>query len=163
MYLIPATIRDYNAAADTATIELVGAGVIDSWLDGIAIDPALNRSLVVHGAITSVSTPDPHRICEATITAIAGAVQPVQAFGGAAQLVQTGRVWILTNTVGQGSTTAVFSQAFSSSTNLSVSCSSDFGYPSQISGISATQFTVSVSAAPPNTYVYLSYEAEGNK
>ncbi|HLJ67736.1 MAG TPA: hypothetical protein VKX16_10300 [Chloroflexota bacterium] len=163
MFMIPATIRDYNGATDTASLELIGIGILDSWLDNVKIDASLNRALITHGALVTVSTPDPHRVCEATVTAVAASPAVTTNYSGSTQILLTGRGYVLTNNVGVGSSTFNFGHTFASTTNLLVTVQADFGYASSIAGVSTTGCTVTLSGCPPNQYVYFSWSVQGDQ
>jgi hypothetical protein len=161
-----ATIRDFNSAADTATIEPVGAGVIDTWLDGVAIDSSINRSFLAHGNTVTVTVPDPMALCQAVITGVAAPPgQPTFSAGapgsGAVQRLQTGRGTIATDGAGAGSLAVTYPIAFTG--NPRVYALADNQYALTLSALGTTGFTATIAGGPANSYVGLSWTAEGNK
>lgn len=161
MHIFHGKCRDYAPSTDTASIELVHHGAIQVWLDGIPIDPAVNRAYLVHGADVMLSAPDPHRIDEAIIVGIASKVKTVGAQNSSgAYTTQTGRGAISTGSTGTGSANITFSPAFAAAPQLTVAL--DNLYTLVIGGLTTTGATVTASGAPANSYVYFSWEAQGH-
>lgn len=155
-------VRDYNSTADTCTVELIGLGIIDTWLDGCRINAGVNRGYLVHGAEVLLSIPDAHRLCEASIVSINGSTSgAAAAAGGGPQKTQTGRTKITTDSTGAGSVTVIFPSAYTSLPQLYAG--SDELYRLQIGTPTLTQFTLSFAAgvAPANTTVYCTWFAFG--
>lgn len=154
-------IRDYASATDTASVELDGQGVIDAWLDGVQIDPAVNRAFLYHGGRCTLAVDDPHRLDEAVITAIADSpTTPVSYAGAAKQTTQSGRGAISVGGAGSGSVAVSYSPGYSSAPSIQVVA--DNRAPLTLSALSASGFTVAVSGQTPNTYLYFSWQAVGN-
>jgi hypothetical protein len=153
-------VRDYNATTDTATVELIGIGIIDTWLDGCAINAGVNRGYLTHGSEVLLSIPDAHRLCEATIVSINGS-DAVIANSGGTQRTQTGRARIATNGAGAGVTTVIFPVAYTVAPQLYAGA--DELLPLQVGIPSLTQFTLSFAAgtAPANTNIYCTWFALG--
>ncbi len=158
MYSAQGFIRNYDPPSDTVTVELAGLGIIDTWLDGIKIDVGVNRAACVNGAIAILSLPDPHRICEATVSAVpfnpaslaavvsGGSVPP----GGSATTTtyDSGRNLITSAADGTGTVTTNFTKPFPTIPVLSVL----FDQPSpgySIGTITMTAFTISLTAGNP--------------
>lgn len=158
-------IRDYDAVHDTATVELIGIGIIDTWLDGCTINATVNRAYLTHGAEVLLAIPDAHRLCEATIVSINGAAGTAAGAGSATssgtQRVQTGRVKIPTNGAGGGFVTVTFPIAYTVAPQLSAG--SDEFYPLQIGIPTLTNFTLTFAAGtvPPNSNIYCTWFAIG--
>jgi hypothetical protein len=160
-------VRDYNATSDTATVELIGIGIIDTWLDGCAINAGVNRGYLTHGAQVLISIPDAHRLCEATIISINGAGGAGAGTGttipssGGTQRIQTGRARIATNGAGGGFITVVFPIAYTVAPQLSAGA--DEFLPLQIGIPTTTQFTLTLAAgtAPANSNIYCTWYALG--
>ena len=155
-------VRDYSAAGDTCTVELIGIGIIDTWLDGVKVNAGVNRGYLVHGAEVTLSIPDAHRLCEASIISIAGSTSSAAAAaGGGPQATQTGRVKIPTDSTGAGSVTVVFSPAYSAVPQ--VYAGADELLPLHVGTPTTTQFILSFSAgtAPVNSNVYCTWFAFG--
>jgi hypothetical protein len=164
MFHAAATIRDYNPTNDTATVELSGWGVIDTWFDGVAIDASLNRSFITHGVTVTVATTDPHAICQGTVIGINTSPALVtQRKSTALRRIQTGRSSIQADGAGAGSATVTFPVAFLNATDLSVYAGADDGTTLTVLTPTATQVGIQISGATPNAYVYFSWHAEGNK
>lgn len=153
-------VRDYNATSDTATVELIGIGIIDTWLDGCSINAGVNRGYLTHGAEVLLSIPDAHRLCEATIVSINGSGATIANSGGL-QKVQTGRARITTDGAGAGSITVVFPTAYTVAPQLYAGA--DELLPLHVGTPSLTQFTLFLSAgtAPANTNIYCTWYALG--
>jgi hypothetical protein len=153
-------IRDYDAPSDTATVELIGLGIIDTWLDGCRINAGVNRGYLTHGAEALLSIPDAHRLCEATIVSINGS-GAVLANSGGVQKTQTGRVRIGTDGAGAGSITVTFPVAFTVIPQLYAGA--DDLLPLHIFTPTLTNFALSFSAgtAPPNSNIYCTWFAFG--
>jgi len=162
MYTAQGFIRNYDPPSDTVTVELAGLGIIDTWLDGIKIDVGVNRAACVNGAIAILALPDPHRICEATVSAVpfnpaslaavvAGGTVPPGGTGSGStttQTYQSGRNLITSASDGTGSVTTTFAKPFPATPTLSVL----FDQPSpgySITAITATNFTISLTAGNP--------------
>ena len=67
---VPCVVRDYNASNDTCSVELQGVGVIETWIDGMAIDPSISRAKLASGVAGVVTMSDVHRLCGAVLTSI---------------------------------------------------------------------------------------------
>jgi hypothetical protein len=149
MYAATATIRDYNHTTDTCSIELTGIGVIDTWLDGVHIATPLDRSLVVSGALATITFPDASRLCEGVVTSIAGAIQPATTTsGGTITRTQSVRAAIATDGVGHGSVAVLWPAPFSVSPT-SINASLDYNIGSiAISAITPAGFTATLTGGP---------------
>jgi hypothetical protein len=164
MFHVQATIRDYNGTADTATIEMVGAGIIDAWHDNIAIDASLNRALLSHGTTVTVATTDPHAICQGTVIGInSSPKQLTSSVLGANRRYQFGRAVIQADAGGNGSVTITWPIAFLNGNNMFVHAAADDGTTLALGTPGAPSVVASISGATPFAYVYLSWHAEGNK
>ncbi len=157
-------IRDYNPTSNTATVELTGLGIIDVWLDGIAINAGINPSTLVNGTPVALSIPDAHRLCEAVIvsangTATGSPIAIAQASG--VQQYLTGRVAIPTDATGYGSITASFGITFSSVPL--VYAGADEPLPMHIGLPTTTGVGLSFSAgtAPANSTIFATWYAIG--
>lgn len=163
MYGAQAVIRDFNPTSDTCSVELVGIGVIDTWLDGISIEVGINRHFLAAGVSCTVIMPDPNRLCEATITALdlspAVATTQYNPPPAGSLRIQSIRVPVTTNGAGAGSVAVTWPTPFSVSPT--VSAYADSGSPLSISAVTATGCTISVSGAGANTTVYISATATG--
>jgi hypothetical protein len=153
-------VRDYNASSDTATVELIGIGIIDTWLDGCSINAGVNRGYLTHGAEVLLSIPDAHRLCEATIVSINGSGAVIANSGGL-QKVQVGRTRITTDGTGAGVVTVVFPVAYTVIPQLYAGA--DELLALHVGTPTLTQFTLSLSAgtAPANTNIYCTWYALG--
>lgn len=157
-------IRDYNASADTCSIEVAGLGTIEAWVDGVAIAANVDRSLLVFGAQALVNLPDLHRLCGATVVQVYGAT--AQSIAGippsstAAVKKQTGRAQVFTDGAGNATGTITFPQAFTNTPQVSLAGDSAISWT--ISGLLNTQFTFTLAAArSPNSYVFFTWSATG--
>src|SRR5947209_2211651 len=74
-------VRDYSASSDTASVELVHHGVIDFWMDGLAVHPAVNRAFLVHGADVTIQVPDAHALCQGIIVGSGSNINAVASQG----------------------------------------------------------------------------------
>jgi hypothetical protein len=153
-------VRDYDAPSDTCTVELIGIGIIDTWLDGCRINAGVNRGYLTHGAEVLLAIPDAHRLCEASIVSINGS-GAVLANSGGAQKFQTGRVRIPTDGTGAGTITVIFPSAFTVIPQLYAGA--DELLPLHVGTPTLTQFTLSFSAgtAPANSNIYCTWFALG--
>lgn len=155
MLTVPATIRDYDPNTDTVSVEMTGAGILDSWITGVAIDLTVNRAYLAAGAPATLELPDAHRLCEARVVAIT----PPTVFKATTK-TETGRASFQTDGSGNGSATVTFPSAFASS--VAVSAALDNLAPCTISAVSLTQFTLAnASPLPINTLVYFTWSATG--
>ncbi len=162
MYTAQGFIRNYDPPSDTVTVELAGLGIIDTWLDGIKIDVGVNRAACVNGAIAILALPDPHRICEATVSAVpfnpaslaavvsGGSVPPGGTGSGSSTTTtyDSGRNVITSTSNGGGSVTSNFTKPFPTTPVLSVL----FDQPSpgySIGTITTTNFTVNLTPGNP--------------
>lgn len=162
MYTAQGFIRNYDPPSDSVTVELAGLGIIDTWLDGIKIDVGVNRAACVNGAIAILSLPDPHRICEATVSAVpfnpaslaavvtGGSVPPGGSGSGSTTTTtyDSGRNVITSAQDGTGTVTTNFAKPFPTVPVLSVL----FDQPSPgytIGAITTTAFTISLTAGNP--------------
>jgi len=162
MYTAQGFIRSYDPPSDTATVELAGLGIIDTWIAGIKIDVGINRAACVNGAIAILSLPDPHRICEATISAvpfnpasIAPTPPPADTGGtgsgaGPYQTYQNGRESIRADVNGAGSLSRSYTLAFASQPHLSIAFDAPAPFYSVTSN-TPTGFALSISAG--NAYI----------
>lgn len=153
-------VRDYDAPSDTATVELIGIGIIDTWLDGCRINAGVNRGYLTHGSEVLLSIPDAHRLCEATIVSINGSSATLANSAGT-QRTQTGRARITTDVAGAGTVTVVFPVAYTIAPQLYAGA--DELLPLHVGIPSLTQFTLSLSAgtAPALTTIYCTWYALG--
>jgi hypothetical protein len=154
-------IRDYDPSTDTASVELVHHGIIESWLTGVKIHPAVNRAFVVHGADVDVALNDENRWDEALITGSGSNVNAVGSSGSSGTITtQTGRAVIGTGAGGAGSASISFSPAFTGTPTLTTSF--DNQYTVVIGGLTNAGATISVTGGPTNANVYCSWEAQGH-
>lgn len=161
MFHIQGKIRDYKPLTDTATVEFEGIGVIDTWMDGLVVDPSLNRAFLVHGAPVTLQAPDANRLCEAIIVGSGAPVtQPVINTGAAAQNVQTGRVIVPTDGTGHGSAAVSFSPGYLSAPSIYIG-GDDAAHPT-LSAVTGAGFTVTVSGFLLNSYAQFSWQAVGH-
>jgi hypothetical protein len=153
-------VRDYNASSDTATVELIGIGIIDTWLDGCRINAGVNRGYLTHGAEVLLSIPDAHRLCEAVIVSIDGSGAVIANSGGT-QRVQTGRARIQTDGAGAGSVTVTFPIPYTSVPQLYAGA--DELLALHVGTPTTTTFVLSLSAgtAPANSTIYCTWYALG--
>jgi len=154
-------VRDYTPATDTASVELVHHGIIESWLDGIPIHPAVDRSFLVHGADINLQVPDPNRLTEAIIVGSGAGVTAVSRSSSAGVVTtQTGRTVIATGAGGAGSASITFSPAFVAVPTLTASA--DNQLPVTIGGLTVSGATISITGGPANGNVYVSWQAQGH-
>jgi hypothetical protein len=160
MYTAHGYIRDYDPVADTATVELVGIGIIDTWIKGMRVHLSVTRGALAAGIPCTVEMPDPHRICEATIVNVYDQIT-AYAQGTAAQKLANARFQIALDASGNGSLAVTYSSAFTTAPNLAVSC--DGRITPGIITPTATGFTASV-AVPSNPHgsVVCTYQAVGS-
>lgn len=155
MLTLAGTIRDYDSSTDSASVELTGAGVLDTWLDGVSIAPTINRAFIAAGAPLSLALPDAHRLCEARIIS----VTPPTVLNANAR-TQQGRGTFSTNNLGYESTTVTFATPYTSAP--SVSAALDNLQPCTISAVSTTGFTISnPNPLSVNALIYFSWSAVG--
>lgn len=155
------TIRAYDKTADTASIELAGLGVIETWVDGVKLSPALARAGLVYGAQGVVAMPDAHRVCDATIISLIPP-QPVKTVqsSGKTQTTLTGRDTLQTDGAGNGSVAITFSTPFTAAPAISVLA--DNMAPMNVSGITLSGFTATLAQpGTANSYVQFSWSATG--
>jgi hypothetical protein len=108
-----------------------------------------------------VQVPDPHRLCEAIITSSGSGVNAVSRSGSAGAITtQTGRAIISIGAGGSGSVNITFSPAFAAAPTLTVSSDNQYGIV--IGGLTTTGATITVTGATPNTFVWISYQAQGH-
>lgn len=162
MYHALATVRDYNAAADTCSVELYDLGVIDVWLDGVKVNQTVPRSLLAYGSQVTVAMPDAHRICEAVVIGPGSVANQAQAAGAVVQKTQTGRVGIALDGTGHGSITVTYPSAFSGIPG-DLRVLADKQVVLTLSNIGTSSFTVALgSPGVPNSTVYVSWTATGS-
>jgi len=141
LYTAQGFIRDYNPTSDTATVELAGLGIIDAWLDGLKIDIGVNRAALVNGAVAILSLPDPHRICEATVS----------------QAYKAGRAYVSTNASGAGSLAVSFGLTFPNVPILWAQFDRPAAY--SVTAFTATGFTMNLAGALANTVYFFTWSA----
>lgn len=162
MYQIYGKLRDYDGATDTASVELEGLGHIDFWLDSLPIDAAINRGYLVHGAPVTIAVPDEHRLPEAVVVAVGQQPNTGTIYNGAThQRTQYGHAVIPIGGGGSGYLAVTYPIAFSAAPN-SVVVSGDDGHGILLSALSATGFTATASGLTPNSYLQISWHAQGN-
>ncbi|PZS08603.1 MAG: hypothetical protein DLM70_02470 [Chloroflexi bacterium] len=161
-YQIPGTIRAYDGPSDSCTVEMTGNGAIDTWLTGIKVDVPVNRAFLVPGQSCTLSLPDANRLCEARVISIVDQVgNIITASGSVVQVVRTGQAQIMPNGAGGGSTAVVFSSPFSAAPTVSVYKSGQGGGATGVSAITLSGCTLTITGAPPNYPLLLSYTATG--
>jgi len=158
-------IRDYAQGTDTCSVELTGLGVVEAWMDGVALASSVDRSLVVFGAQAIVNLPDLHRLCNATVIEVYGqaaqAVVGVPAATTGAVTTQTGRQYIFTDASGNASGTVTFPVAFVSAPQVSITGDSVVGYT--VSSVTNTGFNFHLTAArAAYTWLAFTWTARGN-
>lgn len=161
MLNVTCTIRDYSPSADTCSVEIQGIGIVEAWLDGVAIAPTVSRGYLVYGAQGVLSLPDAHRLCEASLIQVIppSALKTVQGTG-AVQKTLSGRDQITTNSSGNGSVTITFSSPFSAAPTIAVL--GDNLAAINVSAITTNGFTATLaSPGTPNSYVLVSWSAGG--
>ena len=159
MYQCHGFIRDYDPASNTATVELVGVGIIDTWITGMQIHAALSPGQLAGGVPVVVEMPDPHRICEATITSIWQPVAASTGAGGAAVFNTTGRAVIATDGTGAGSVTVSFGHTYTS--DPTVTASVDGRITPTITGVTTTGATIKITGALANASYKCTWTASG--
>jgi hypothetical protein len=155
------TVRAYDKTADTASVELAGLGVVDTWVDGIKVGPGLARAGLVYGAQGVLAMPDAHRICDATLISLVPP-QPIKTVqsSGKTQTTLTGRDTIQTDGSGNGSVSVTFSTPFTAAPSISVLA--DNMAPMNVSAITTTGFTATLAGpGSANSYVQFSWSATG--
>jgi hypothetical protein len=163
MYSASATIRDYDPTTDTCSVELIGIGVIDTWLEGVAIAVGINRHFIAAGVVCTVMMPDAHRLCETTVTALAldpslATTQYNPAPAGSLQL-QSVRVPVPTDGTGHGVASITWPIPFTAAPT--VSAYADTGAAVAISAVTTTGCTITISSGPLNSTLYVSATASG--
>jgi hypothetical protein len=160
MYTAHGYIRDYDPVADTATVELVGIGIIDTWIKGMRVHLSVTRGALAAGIPCTVEMPDPHRICEATIVNVYDQVT-AYAQGASAQKVKTQRIQIALDAAGNGTINVTYpTPAFAAAPNLAVTCDGRVT-PGLISaGVAGFSASVAVPSNP-NGSVVCTYQAIG--
>jgi hypothetical protein len=152
MYAATAFIRDYNQATDTCSVELVGMGVLDTWLDGVKISSTINRAALAGNVEATVTFPDSSRLCEGTVSAlIAGQQPPTSQASGTNTKLQSVRVGITTGGGGGGSAAVVWPIAFSAPpTQVYASPDNQLGTVS-VSAVTAAGCTLTITGGPINS------------
>ncbi|HZU11413.1 MAG TPA: hypothetical protein VFB58_01120 [Chloroflexota bacterium] len=160
MINVVCTIRDYNAADDTCTVEIQGVGIIDLWVDGVAVAPTVSRGYLVYGASGVLSLPDQHRLCEASLIQVVPPTNLQTLQGGSVQRTLTGRTLITTDGTGNGSATVTFSSAFTTAPTVSLLGDNLAGLT--VSTVSTTGFTAALTKPGlVHAYVWFSWSATG--
>ena len=149
MFQTHGILANYDPSTDTGSVLLHALGIIDTFLTGLPIHQALSRGQLSAGVPVVVATPDPHRLCEAAVTTLAGAVSSSSGPSGAIT-TQNGRLTATTDGTGLGSVTVTFSPAFVSTPTVTVSV--DGLMTITISTLSNTTLTFSFTAAPNSAY-----------
>jgi hypothetical protein len=158
------TVISYDPTSDTATVQLDGAGAFDQWIAGVKPGVYLDRSFLVYGAQVTLSVPDPHRLCDITITAVTLPGTNVVATTSAVIVTRTGMQILTTDASGNITNAPITFPVAFSAVPSQVSAGGPFGYTWAISGISATGFSVTLSGGPhaPNIPVMCTWSATGN-
>ena len=155
MIEVMCTVRSYDPNTDTASVEIQGLGIIDTWIDGVKVAQQINRGLLIYGGAGVLSMPDLHRICEASLIQVV----PPGSLVVSATKTYTGHDHLQTNGSGAGSVTVTFPVAFTG--QPTVYALADALLTMTITGVSTTQFTANVTGAPANSFTFVSWSATG--
>jgi len=159
VYTAHGYIRDYDSTTDTATVELVGIGIIDTWIKGMRVHLSVTRGALAAGIPCTVEMPDPHRICEATIVNVYDQVTSF-AQGASVQKLWNRRIQIALDASGNGTLNVTYPGAFTVAPNLAVSC--DGRVTPGIIANGTAGFSASVAVpSNPNGSVICTYQAVG--
>lgn len=160
MHSVTCVVRDFNAVADTCTVEIQGIGIVDAWLDGTAIAPTVDRSYIVSGALGVVTLADINRPCDATLIQITPPGNPVS-YNPDPIVTYTGSLYIPTDSTGAGCATITFPQPYSAVPTINASA----GHPASvtISTVTTTGFTACVTGGKVSSHHHVAYTARSNK
>lgn len=163
MIEVIATLRDYDPTSGTASVEIFGAGTIETWVDNITVSPTLEKAHLVYGNQVVLTMPDPSRICEATVTAIYLNSQPVVQQGTSATTTntETGFATIVLDANGHGSVSVTFPSAFTAAPT--VRALAHMLDPVTISNVTTTGCTLAYNGSHgyPNGYIHTAWTATG--
>ena len=151
-----------GGAEPTATVQLVGVGSLDTFVDGIGISHALPAGQLVPGADVVVHLSDRHHPGDAQVVAIAG----VATSGGSGDVsVQSGNVPVGTDQNGNGAVGVMFAVPFRAAPSVTVGAVRSVLGPGSIQATAVTDagFTIAITgAAMRSGTVMASWSAEGS-
>lgn len=160
MITVACVVRDFNPAGDTCTVEVQGVGIIDLWLDGVAVAPTVSRGYLVDGASGVLAMPDAHRLCEASLIQVIPPTNLQTLESGSVQRTLTGRTLIATDASGNGSAPVTFSSSFTAVPTVSLLGDNLAGL--SVSSVSTTGFTAALSRpGQAHAYLWFSWSAAG--
>ena len=165
MESIRGILRAVSQPADgeaSATVQLVGVGSLDTFVDGVGVSHGLPAGQLVPGADVVVHLADRHHPGDAQIVAIVGVTS---SGSGGANATQSGTVPVMTDQNGTGAVGVVFGTGFSDAPSVSVAAVRSVLRPGTIQATAITRvgFTIAVSnAGLRNGTVMVSWSAEGS-
>lgn len=162
---LAATIITYDATTDTCTCELTGAGAFDAWVAGCKLAAAIDRAYAVNGALVTLDSPDPARLCDFTVIAITNPGSLVTETTAGQLITQTGTNIFGTDASGH---MAIYSVAFPvpfSAVPTQVNAGGPDAAFWVITSITASGFNVTLRSGTyaPNTGFMLTWSATGNQ
>jgi len=165
MESIRGILRAVSQPADgeaSATVQLVGVGSLDTFVDGVGVSHALPAGQLAPGADVVVHLADRHHPGDAQIVAILGVAS---SGGSGTSLARCGTVPVGTDQNGTGAVGVTFDAPFSAAPNVSVGAVRSVLQPGSIQATAVTcdGFTITISnAGMRNGTVMASWSAEGS-
>lgn len=160
MHSLTCSIRDFNAAADTCTVEVQGIGIVDAWIDGVAIAPTVDRSFIVAGAPGVITVPDINRPCDATLIQVTPPGDPVS-YDPDQIVTYTGSLLVDTDITGAGCQDVTFPTPYSSVPVVNASAAHPAAVT--ISNVTETGFTACVTGGRVSSKHAVSYSSKSTK
>ncbi|GEM_PF-6500217 len=148
-------------AEPLATVQLTGAGGLDTFVDNLTVSHALPMGQLAPGADVLVEMADVHRSGDGQVTALAGIGDGTT---GGSVTPQMGTVAVTTDGAGNGTAAVSFPQVYGSPPAITVAAarSALAGGSVRAAAITAAGFTAQVTAAPPGIGLALSWSASGS-
>jgi hypothetical protein len=151
------------AADGTATVQLVGAGNLTTYVDGLAVSGSVPVGLLAPGADVWVDLADRFHAGDGQVVALAGVMSSSTAGAGSAQSTQSGSAVVPTDGSGNGSLVVLFPSAFAAAPTVTVGASHVWLGSGHVVAtlVSVSGFTISVTGAVHNASVPVSWSATG--
>lgn len=157
LYITKGTIRAYDAPSDTCSVEFTGDGAIDTWIDGVAVDPSLPRGYLAAGTPCTIAMPDHTKLCESTVVAL----NPIGTAASSNTTTQSGRFQTILSGTGSYSGSVTFTTAYTTGTpQVTATPDTPSVNTVKVTAVTTTGFSYTVTA-PAYSGVYVTWSATG--